>query len=116
MNSIPENWIPFIAVHVPNDNRTIQLQRAAVPSAVDATPVRPRTALLREGLDAGKPRCALSQTTTRPLRQRVRLYATVSLVPDWGTSSLLMKYCVGRGEGSSGLAFDLLVDIPRDNQ
>ncbi|WP_205048959.1 hypothetical protein [Streptomyces alboflavus] len=26
-----------------------------MPSAADGTPVRPRTALLREGLDAGRP-------------------------------------------------------------
>src|SRR5262249_10610065 len=55
MNSVPENWIPFIPVHVPGDNREVQLQRAAMPSGVDASPVRPRTTLLREGLDAGQP-------------------------------------------------------------
>ena len=31
MNSVPENWIPFIPVHVPNNNREIQLQRVAMP-------------------------------------------------------------------------------------
>ena len=25
MNTVPENWIPFIPVHVPNNNRKIQL-------------------------------------------------------------------------------------------
>ncbi|MGZ6143428.1 MAG: hypothetical protein ACXWLM_08815, partial [Myxococcales bacterium] len=56
MNTVPENWIPFIPVHVPGDNRTIQLQRAALPRILDGDPdppakVQPRTVLLREGLD-----------------------------------------------------------------
>jgi hypothetical protein len=55
MSSVPENWIPFIPVHVPDDNRSVQLQRSAMPSGVDGSPVRPRTALLREGFDAGQP-------------------------------------------------------------
>jgi hypothetical protein len=37
MTSVPENWIPMIPVHVPNDNRTIQLQRGSmlrIPMAI----------------------------------------------------------------------------------
>jgi hypothetical protein len=61
MSSVPENWIPFIPVHVPRDSRQIQLQRAALsrilPDDPAPTPskVRPRTTLLREGLDAPTP-------------------------------------------------------------
>ena len=56
MNSVPENWIPFIPVHVPNSNRQIQLQRAAMPRILvgDSNPaqkVQPLTSLLRQGLD-----------------------------------------------------------------
>ena len=56
MNSVPENWIPFIPVHVPNNNRQIQLQRAAMPRILvgDSNPaqkVQPLTSLLRQGLD-----------------------------------------------------------------
>jgi hypothetical protein len=52
-----ENWIPLVPVHVPDDNRQIQLQRAALPRTVAGRPgpperVRPLTALMREGLDA----------------------------------------------------------------
>jgi hypothetical protein len=54
MNCIPEQWIPFIPVHIDGSDRAIQLQRAAMPSVVDTTPVRPRTGLLREGLDLGQ--------------------------------------------------------------
>ncbi|MDT0347460.1 hypothetical protein [Streptomyces litchfieldiae] len=112
MNTVPENWIPFIPVHVPGDNRAIQLQRAAMPSAVDGTPVRPRTSLLRTGLDAATPapyfvneeevpqagaRVSLAYNRTRWRDGRV----VVWLSAHRGT---------GRGERSSGLAFDLLRD------
>ena len=32
MSTVPENWIPFIPVHIPGSNREIQLQRAAYAS------------------------------------------------------------------------------------
>ena len=56
MTIVPENWIPFLPVHVAGDNREIQLQRAALPRILEGDPdppakVQPRTALLREGLD-----------------------------------------------------------------
>ena len=57
MTSVPENWIPFIPVHVAGSNREIQLQRAALPRTLEGDPapaakVQPRTGLLRTGLDA----------------------------------------------------------------
>src|SRR5262249_31088774 len=38
MNTVPENWIPFIPVHVPGDNRQIQLQRASLPRRIEGDP------------------------------------------------------------------------------
>jgi hypothetical protein len=110
MNSIPENWIPFIPVHVPGDTRQVQLQRAAMPSAVDGTPVRPRTALLREGIDASDPyfineeEVPQTGTTLRVAYNRSR--GPNGRVAVWLSTSR----DTGRGEGSSGLAFDLLTD------
>jgi hypothetical protein len=110
MNSVPENWIPFIPVHVPGDNRSVQLQRAAMPSAVDATPVRPRTALLREGLDAGHPYFVNEEevpvTGTRLTAAYNRTRTRTGQVVVW----LTVQRDTGRGERSSGLAFDLLTD------
>jgi hypothetical protein len=112
MNTIPEHWIPFIPVHVPNDNREIQLQRAAMPSAVDGEPVPPRTTLLREGLDRGQwyfineeevpqagTRLSVAYNRTRWRDGRVSLWLTTHRGE-------------GRGQGSSGLIFDLLIDTP----
>lgn len=54
--SVPEQWIPMVPVHRPGDVREIQLQRAAMPRLLadddpNQTVVRPRTWLMRQGLD-----------------------------------------------------------------
>ncbi len=112
MSSVPENWIPFIPVHVPGDNRGVQLQRAAMPSEVDATAVRPRTALLREGFDAGHPYFIneeeVPRTGTRLTVAYNRTRTRTGRVAVW----LTIRRDTGRGERSSGLSFDLLVDTP----
>ncbi|HEX2313536.1 MAG TPA: hypothetical protein VHJ17_07390 [Thermomonospora sp.] len=110
MSSVPENWIPFIPVHVPGDDRAIRLQRAAMPGVADGRPVRPRTALLREGLDAGRPYFVneeeVPQTGTRLTVAYNRTRWRNGRVVVW----LSALRGTGRGEGSSGLAFDLLTD------
>jgi hypothetical protein len=115
MNSIPENFIPFIPVHLPGNIRAIRLQRAAMPSTIDQQPVRPRTSLLREGLDT---------TPHQPY------YVSEEEVPQTGTAVtvaynrtrwhtgrvavwLSAHRTTGRGEAASGLAFDLLVNTPQ---
>jgi hypothetical protein len=114
MNSIPENWIPFIPVHLPGDLRAIRLQRAAMLSVVDQQPVRPRTAVLREGLDS-TPKSSyfiseeeVPQTGTKVSVAYNRTRWRNGRVAVW----LSTQRGTGRGEGSSGLAFDFLVDTP----
>ncbi|MFJ8160056.1 hypothetical protein ACIRBY_03900 [Streptomyces sp. NPDC096136] len=111
MSSVPENWIPFIPVHVPDQDRDVRLQRAAMPSVIgDDTLVHPRTSLLREGLDAGRQyyvneeevpqagtRLTLAYNRTRGHDGRVALW-------------LSARTHAGRGEASSGLSFDRLTD------
>ncbi|TDD39974.1 hypothetical protein E1287_02005 [Actinomadura sp. KC06] len=112
MNAIPEHWIPFIPVRVPGDNREIQLQRAAMPSVVDGRPVPARTTLLRHGFDAGTQyfvneeevpqagtRLSVAFNRTRWRDGRVVLW-------------LSAHRGVGRGEASSGLRFDTLINTP----
>jgi hypothetical protein len=117
MTSVPEHWIPFVPVHIPNDNREIQLQRAAMPRLLEGTvgippeKVRPRTALLREGMDgpAAAPYFLAEEEVERSgtvldlTWQRCRARD--------GRVSLWLGYqrSVGRGEGSSGLAFDVVL-------
>jgi len=117
MNTVPENWIPFIPVHVPGDIRATQLQRAAMPRLLDGDPaatpdkVHPRTTLLRSGLE---------ETT------KVAYYLHEEEVPRasalvsqsyqrtrWTNGRVIVwlgaRKQTGRGEGSSGLAFDRLI-------
>ncbi|MDL4816777.1 hypothetical protein [Actinomadura opuntiae] len=112
MTSVPGHWIPFIPVHVPGDSRRIQLQRAAMPSEIDAKPVRPRTTILREGLDAAPQRSyflneeEVPQTGTKVTVAYNRTRWGDGRVAVW----LSARRGTGRGEGSSGLALDLPAD------
>jgi hypothetical protein len=119
MTAAPENWIPMIPVHVPNDNRTIQLQRGAMLRIIEGDPnttpdpIRPRTFLLRDGLDQPQPakyiiheeevpragaRASRSFRRTRWRDGRVWLWLGV-------------RKQTGRGEKSSGLAFDQIIEV-----
>jgi hypothetical protein len=117
MSTVPENWIPFIPVHREGDVRAIQLQRAAMPRIFEGDPdkprkVRPRTSLLRQGLDKAEayflheeevPRAGVIVTQSF---QRTRWRDGRAWV--W----LGVRKQTGRGEGSSGLAFDRIDDVP----
>lgn len=118
MNSVPENWIPFIPVHNEGDIRSIKLQRAAMPRILNndnekPQKIRPGTTLLREGLDVDEcipyfineeevPRAGANVTLSY---QRTRWYN--GKVFTW----LGIRKQTGRGEGSSGLAFDQVVPV-----
>ena len=116
MNSVPENWIPFIPVHKDNDRREIQLQRASMPRIIegDTQPIekiKPRTALLREGLSAAPPLPYFIHEEEVPRAgarvcqsfQRTRWYG--GRVVTW----LGVRKQTGRGEGASGLAYDQII-------
>ena len=117
MNSVPENWIPFIPVHVPNNNREIQLQRAAMPRILvgDTNPaqkVQPLTSLLRQGLDLTPAQIYLLHEEEVPRAgARVSQYYSRSR---WTQGQVYIwlraQRQIGRGEASSGLGFDRLVD------
>jgi hypothetical protein len=123
MNTVPENWIPFVPVRMDDvsDPRQIQLQRAAMPriiqgAALDAQyqRVRPRTVLLREGRDKLNPKAYYIHEEEVPRAgaqisqsfQRTRW--NFGKVFTW----LGIRKQTGRGEGSSNLYFDQIVDSP----
>ena len=116
MNTVPENWIPFIPVHVPNNTRDIQLQRAAMPRLVPGhTPpekVRPRTTLLREGLDVTPAQPYFLHEEEVP-RAGTRIALSYNRIRWYGGRVVVwlgVRRATGRGEGSSGLAFDRTVN------
>jgi hypothetical protein len=119
MTTVPENWIPFVPVHVPGSNREIQIQRAALPRILEGDPdppvkVQPRTALMREGLDRtpAQPYFVheeeVSRAGTRVMQTFERTRWTDGRVYTW----LRVVRQTGRGEGASGLAFDQLASVP----
>ena len=123
MSTVPENWIPFVPVHLDGSNREIQLQRAALPRILEGDPappkkVEPRTVLLREGLELDDPTSYFvfeeevpsEGTKVAQAYQRTRWRGGRALV--W----LGVDRETGRGSGSSGLAFDQAVDVPVDDQ
>lgn len=110
--TVPENWIPFIPVRLgPVLSSQIQLQRAAMPRIMDGislTRVRPRTDILREGLDEQpikgyrifEEEVPRSGAIVQSNWQRARWYdgSHVTWVGRRKTN--------GRGEGNSGLRYD----------
>jgi hypothetical protein len=118
MNSVPEHWIPFIPVHVPGDNREIQLQRASMPRIIENSnapieKVKPRTSLLRTGLDETAPQPYFVHEEEVP-RAGVRVSQAFQRTR-WTDGRVFVwlgaRKKLGRGEGSSGLLFDRLVEV-----
>lgn len=114
---VPENWIPFISVHVPGSTREVQLRRSALLRVIEGDPnppkpVAPRTEILRHGLDQPVPvgydlheeEVPRAGVRVTQQFQRTRWYGGEVFV--W----LGLRKETGRGEGSSRLAFDR---IPR---
>jgi hypothetical protein len=120
MNTVPENWIPFVPTHVPGSNREVQIQRAAMPRILqnnpDETPdkIRPRTTLLQLGL---KDRAAYFVHEEEIPRSGVRVKESYQRTR-WNDGRVFVwlgvRKTTGRGEGSSGLGFDRIV--PRSSE
>jgi hypothetical protein len=118
MNTVPENWIPFIPVHVPGDNREIQLQRAALPRILEGDPdppakVQPRTVLLRQGLDLAPPQpyFVFEEEVPRAGTRLVQVFERTRWTDGRVCTWLRVRRQTGRGEGSSGLGFDKLISV-----
>jgi hypothetical protein len=115
MSTVPEQWIPFIPVHVPGNNREIQIQRAALPRILAGDPnppvkVQPRTALLREGIDEGALYFIYEEEVPRAGTRLLQCYERTRWTDGKVYTWLRVIKQTGRGEGSSGLAFDEIVD------
>jgi hypothetical protein len=118
MSTVPEHWIPFIPVRSQGSQRSVTLQRAGLPRILEGSTappvkVRPRTSLLRTGLDQASP-----QPYLVPEEEIPRAGAQVTLAYQrtrWADGKALIwigaRKRSGRGEGSSGLVFDRLADV-----
>jgi hypothetical protein len=120
MTSVPEQWIPFVPVHVPGDFREIQLQRAAMPRILEGDPdapkkVRPRSSLLREGLDAtpAQPYFLHEEEVPRAGVRVTQAFQRTRWRDGRAWVWLGVRKQTGRGEASSGLEFDRAADVPK---
>src|SRR5262245_30122778 len=120
VNSVPENWIPFVPAHVDGQMRQIQLQRASMPRILENDPapprkVEPRTGLLRHGLDANpaRPYFIHEEEVTRAGVKIERCFQRTRWYDGRVVTWLGIRKQQGRGEGRSGLAFDQLIPAPR---
>jgi hypothetical protein len=113
MQGVPENWIPMIPVHLDNNNREIQLQRASMPRIILGDPnppekIKPRTVLLRQGLNDQPPQPYYLHEEEVP-RAGVQITQAYQRTR-WHNGQVFcwlgVKKHTGRGEGQSGLAFD----------
>ncbi|GJL65134.1 MAG: hypothetical protein NPIRA05_01050 [Nitrospirales bacterium] len=106
--TVPENWIPFIAVRQPGSNREIRLQRAAMPRLGTADLVTPRGKLLRHGLDQVAPKPYFIHEEEIPKAGAVvsRSYQRTRWWDGRIYTWLGRRKRVGRGEASSSLEFD----------
>lgn len=118
MSGVPEHYIPFIPVHIGTDNRDTQLQRAAMPRILEGETdppglVRPQTILLREGLDKAAPESYFIFEEEIP-RAGIRVSQSFQRTR-WTNGKVFLwlgaRKKTGRGESSSGLAFDRILPV-----
>jgi len=117
MSTVPENWIPFIGVRAQGTLRGISLQRAALPRIIEGDPVRPyaivrpRTTLLRVGLDgtALGPYLVPEEEVPRAGIRVTQCFQRTRWTDGRAFVWLGARKETGRGEGWSGLAFDRVV-------
>lgn len=117
MTAVPENWIPMVSNRTEGSNRETQLQRAAALRLIDGLPgdplpVEPRTALLRQGLDRD-PRAPFFLHEEEVPRSGIRVFTAFQRTRTRTGEALVWlgaRKQTGRGAGSSGLAFDQILN------
>jgi hypothetical protein len=95
---VPENWRPFLPAHVPGSVRAIRLQRARMPGQ----PAAPRGVILQ----GPAPSFVAEEEVPRAGRIVRRAFQRARWIDGATFLWIGRESRVGRGEGSSGLAFD----------
>jgi hypothetical protein len=103
---VPANWRPFIPAHLPGSTRGIRLQRARLPEQ----PLETAGAILR----VPGPYFLAEEEVPRAGRIVDRAFKRARWID--GTTFLWIgrRSKAGRGEGSSGLVFDQVVETPQE--
>jgi hypothetical protein len=99
---VPANWIPFLPIHVAGSSRSIQLQRARMPGANRG----PRGRVL----SVAPPYFVNEEEVPRAGKIVTRSYQRARWLDGSTFLWIGRRVTAGKGEGSSGLAFDQLAD------
>jgi hypothetical protein len=100
----PLNWRPFVPVHVPGSVRSVRLQRARLPRG----PHEPLGRIIAEPA----PYFINEEEAPRAGRIVVRTFQRTRWVDGRVVLWLGRRTLSGRGEGSSGLMFDVIEEVP----
>jgi hypothetical protein len=100
---VPGNWIPFIPVHVHGSSRSVQLQRGRMPGAGRA----PRGRVL----SVPTPYYVNEEEVPRAGKIVTRSYQRARWLDGKTHLWIGRRATVGKGEGSSGLAFDQVLEV-----
>jgi hypothetical protein len=106
--SAPRNWRPFVPAHVPGSNRSVRLQRARLP---DGDPKPFGEVLVGPGLAPEKYFIA-EEEVPRSGRIVTRRFQRTRWLDGRTVLWLGRRTEAGRGEGASGLEFDVIEEIP----
>jgi hypothetical protein len=103
---VPPNWRPFIPAHLPGSLRSIRLQRARMPGQ----PLQTAGEILR----VPGPYFVAEEEVPRAGRTIDRAFKRARWVGGATFLWIGRKSTTGRGEGSSGLVFDQIVETPQN--
>lgn len=120
-SDIPENWIPFVPVRENEEDTNIHLQRAAMPRRHITEkwgtpgPVRPRTSLLRYGISSKNDQETPYFIDDQEIPKAGVILSSTYQRTRWINGQTVLwqgrRKSAGRGEGSSGLLFDLIKEM-----
>ena len=125
MGSVPENWIPFVAVKLADQRVAADLLQGAMPRdpavepalGADGTPVLDNNVVLPRGTilardPVTKPNLIHEEEIMRDGVVVQRTFRRARWTGGGAFTWTALKKRTGRGEGSSGLAFDQAIQKP----
>ncbi|MEP6689803.1 MAG: hypothetical protein ABJD07_01535 [Gemmatimonadaceae bacterium] len=101
---VPRNWRPFIPTHLPGSERSVRLQRARLPDQ----PLETSGVVLR----VPGPYFIAEEEVPRAGRTVERAFKRARWIDGSTFLWIGRRSTVGRGEGSSGLVFDQIIETP----
>jgi hypothetical protein len=108
--SVPANWIPFLPVRINTETGDIALERAAMlDQSEPPKPIRPQGRILLPTAPSASPYRVREEEAPHEGVHVSRIVQRVRWIDGSTHLWIAREKCVGKGEGSSGLRFDLAI-------